>query len=124
MVAPSFDVVIVGGGSAGAVLAARLSEQSGRRVALVEAGRDTPPDAVPADVADTFYSAAYRPQNMWPGLLVRWRTDGPARRYEQARIMGGGSSVNAMVALRGLSADYDGWAAAGARGWAWSRVLP
>jgi 5-(hydroxymethyl)furfural/furfural oxidase len=118
------DVVVVGGGSAGCVLAARLSERPDRRVILVEAGRDTPPGAVPPDVADTFYSAAYRPQNMWPGIAVRWRSDGPLRRYEQARIMGGGSSVNAMVALRGLPGDYDGWAEAGAAGWGWADVLP
>ncbi len=118
------DVLIVGGGSAGCVLAARLSERASRRVVLVEAGRDTPPGAVPPDVADTFYSAAYRPENMWPDLTVRWCSDGPARRYEQARIMGGGSSVNAMVAFRGLASDYDGWAALGAAGWDWNSVAP
>ncbi|MFN3148125.1 MAG: GMC family oxidoreductase [Paracoccaceae bacterium] len=118
------DVLIVGGGSAGCVLAARLSERSSRKVVLVEAGRDTPPGAVPPDVADTFYSAAYRPENMWPGLTVRWCAGGPDRRYDQARIMGGGSSVNAMVAFRGLAADYDAWAEAGAAGWDWASVAP
>lgn len=117
------DVLIIGGGSAGCVLAARLSQQPGRRVVLVEAGRDTPPGDVPADVADTFYSAAYRPENMWPGLSVRWTADGGRRRYEQARIMGGGSSVNAMVAFRGLPEDYEAWAQAGATGWGWDAVL-
>ena len=120
----SCDVLIIGGGSAGCVLAARLSQEPGRRVVLVEAGRDTPPGDVPADVADTFYSAAYRPENMWPGLFVRWTAGGGRRRYEQARIMGGGSSVNAMVAFRGLPDDYDAWARMGATGWGWEAVLP
>ena len=118
------DVLIVGGGSAGCVLAARLSQNPGRHVLLIEAGRDTPPGDVPADIADSFYSAAYQPRNMWPDTPVRWRSGGSPRRYDQARIMGGGSSVNAMVALRGLPADYEGWAAQGAAGWGWDAVLP
>lgn len=56
--------------------------------------------------------------------MVRWHADSSPRRYEQARIIGGGSSVNAMVALRGVPQDYDAWEAAGAAGWGWREVLP
>ena len=123
-----FDHVIVGGGSAGAALAARLSAHPGLRVCLLEAGPDTPPGQVPDNVLDTYYSAYYDPSLFWPGLRVQFnatRAAGrPARPYEQARIMGGGSSVNAMIGMRGLPDDYEEWAALGLDGWGWDDVLP
>ena len=117
------DFLIVGGGSAGATLAARLSEDPATRVLLVEAGRDTPPDAAPADIADTFPSSALNPGYFWPGLEAVRVPGGGLHPFPQARVMGGGSSVMAMVALRGMPADYDAWAAAGAQGWGWRDVL-
>ncbi len=119
-----FDFLIVGGGSAGAVLAARLSEDPATRVLLVEAGRDTPPNAIPADIADTFPSSSLNPDYFWPKLEAVRSTGSPSRPYLQARVMGGGSSVMGLWALRGLPGDYDDWLAAGAAGWGWNDVLP
>jgi len=98
-----------------------------RRVLLLEAGRDTPPDRVPPEVLDSYPRVAYFDvRNLWKDLRVRLTADtrDPPRRYEQARIMGGGSSLNDMQANRGMAVDYDDWAKGGAEGWAWRDVLP
>jgi len=120
---PNPDFLIVGGGSAGATLASRLSENPATRVLLIEAGPDTPPDATPADIADTFPSSSLNPRYFWPGLTATRRADGVAYPFPQARIMGGGSSIMGMWALRGVPSDFDAWVEAGADGWGWSDVL-
>lgn len=117
------DFLIVGGGTAGAVLAARLSEDAATRVTLIEAGHDTPPDALPADIADTFPSSYLNRDYFWPALHAARRHGEDPRPFPQARIMGGGSSVMGLWALRGLAADFDAWAANGADGWAWHDVV-
>jgi choline dehydrogenase-like flavoprotein len=117
-----FDYVIVGAGSAGCVLAARLSEDPDVRVCLIEAG---PPDAadeihLPAGVLAvtmTKYDWAML-SDPEPGL------DDRVRYLPRGRTLGGSSSVNAMIYIRGHRADYDGWAAMGCDGWGWDDVLP
>lgn len=111
------DYLIVGGGSAGAVLAARLSENPAQRVLLVEAGADTPPGSVPADISDIFPSSSLNPAYFWPGLRAQRQPGGPLYPFPQARVMGGGSSIMGMWALRGVPTDFQSWVEAGAEGW-------
>jgi 5-(hydroxymethyl)furfural/furfural oxidase len=129
--APDFDVVVIGGGSAGCVLAARLTEDPARRVLLVEAGRDLRAGAVPPEIASPYPGRAYfNPDFTWPALRVRMGSDlsnsgaPKVRPYEQARVLGGGSSINGIGANRGSPWDYEEWEAAGATGWGWADVLP
>lgn len=125
--AERFDVVIVGGGSAGCVLASRLSEDPSRTVLLLEAGRDHPPGTEPPEILSPAHVAIFHgKRHLWPKLRVHPFARGARRTrfYEQARVIGGGSSVNAQVGNRGLPADYDEWEAAGAAGWDWDGVLP
>ena len=124
------DTLILGGGSAGCVLAARLSEDPHHDVVLVEAGRNVAAGDIPADVRARYPGRAYLDTtNIWSGLTALMgdaaRNAGRRpRRYEQARLLGGGSAINALMANRGAPGDYDEWEELGAAGWNWDACLP
>ena len=119
------DYLILGGGSAGCVLAARLSEDPGKTVCLIEAGRNISRTDMPAAVRSRYPGRAYLDTaNIWQRLKARMSASATTRRYEQARLLGGGSAINALMANRGAPADYDEWHALGAHGWTWSACLP
>ena len=119
----SCDVLVIGGGTAGCIMAARLSEDPATRVILLEAGPEDrdPWIHIPAGYARLFASGRYdwkfatEPEPELGGRSVNW---------PRGRVLGGSGSINGLVFLRGSPHDYDRWAQAGARGWSYQDVLP
>jgi len=118
-----YDYVVVGGGSAGCALTARLSENENARILLIEAG---PPDRNP-DIHRPvcFYKMTSGPLTWGYETAPSPQRNGHVMALPQARVLGGGSSINAMVFTRGSPKDYDEWASEeGCDGWAFKDVLP
>lgn len=119
----TFDYIVVGGGSTGCVVAARLSEDPAVRVLLIEEG---PRDLNPyIHIPGAYYKTAQGDllkRIPWEPMAEQERTETPT--MVQARVLGGGSSVNAMIYIRGVPGDYDHWADLGAEGWGYADVLP
>ena len=121
--ADSFDYIIVGAGSAGCVLANRLSADSDVRVLVLEAGGMD--DWIWFHIPVGYLFSIGNPRADWmfetqgvPGL------NGRSLKYPRGRVIGGSSAINAMIYMRGQAADYDGWRQSGLAGWGWDDVLP
>ncbi len=118
-----FDYIIVGAGTAGCVLANRLSKDPSKRVLLLEAGKKD--NYFWIDIPVGYLYTIGNPRTDWcfetepePGL------NGRSIGYARGKVLGGCSSINAMIYMRGQQSDYDHWASLGNEGWGWSDVLP
>jgi choline dehydrogenase len=117
-----FDFVIVGAGSAGCVLAAKLSENAKTRVLLLEAGTAERPFASRVPAA---FSKLFKTRHDWAYFTEPEPELGGRRLYvPRGKLVGGSSAMNAMIYIRGNALDYDEWAAGGADGWSYAEVLP
>ena len=119
----SFDYIIVGAGTAGCVLANRLSKDPSKRVLLLEAGKKD--NYFWIDIPVGYLYTIGNPRTDWcfetePETGLNGRRIG----YARGKVIGGCSSINAMIYMRGQKSDYDHWESLGNRGWAWSDVLP
>jgi len=120
-----FDYVIVGGGSAGSTLAARLSEENKFSVCLIEAGGEGRDTLIRAPIGVIGMISGRPKINNWAFETIPQAGLNGRKGYQpRGKALGGSSAINAMLYVRGHPSDYDEWAASGATGWAWSDVLP
>src|SRR3569833_789071 len=118
-----FDYIVVGAGTAGCVLANRLSADPGKRVLVLEAGGND--NWIWFHIPVGYLVASGNPRSDWmfrtekePGL------NGRSLAYPRGKVIGGSSAINAMIAMRGQAADYDHWRQLGLTGWGWDDVKP
>ena len=121
--APSFDYIVIGAGSAGCVLANRLTADARNTVLVLEAGGKD--DWIWFHIPVGYLFAIGNPRADWMFRTQEERgLNGRALAYPRGRVVGGCSAINAMIYMRGQAADYDGWRQLGLRGWGWDDVLP
>ncbi|MDR7157235.1 5-(hydroxymethyl)furfural/furfural oxidase [Sphingobium xenophagum] len=121
-----FDFIVVGGGSAGCVMANRLSADASRRVLVIESGPDLG-EVEPEIISDPGLRTTFKPEFIWSNFLGTDRGPQDTDRLVPvvlARVLGGGSAINGMHAQRGFPRDYDEWEEFGITDWRWDRVLP
>ncbi len=121
--AGDYDCIIVGAGTAGCILANRLSADPGRRVLLLEAGGTD--NWIWYHIPVGYLFAIGNPRSDW---MFRTESEaglnGRSLAFPRGKVVGGSSAINAMISMRGQAADYDGWRSLGLTGWAWRDVLP